>query len=202
MCAGVFIAPLAPVASRLEQPAPWLAAATMFATLATQPAVDRGEMMDRDATDARSALVIFIAVLAADLAAVVEHGYAPWALGGSAWLVIGALLAAGGLALRVWSIRTLGAWFSSTVRVREGQQVITTGPYRRIRHPSYTGALLVALGVTTMLGGPIGIALVVVVVIPAYLYRIRVEEAALSRELGAAYDAYAKRTRRLVPWIV
>jgi protein-S-isoprenylcysteine O-methyltransferase Ste14 len=201
MCAGAFIAPLLPVASRLEHPAPWLAAATMFATLVTQPAVDRDEMMDRDATDARSALVIFVAVLGADLTAVVEYGYAPWAFGTTVWFVIGMLLAGTGLALRVWSIRTLGAWFSSTVRVREGQQVITSGPYRLIRHPSYTGALLVALGVTTMLGGPIGVALVVAVVIPAYIYRIRVEEAALSRELGTAYDAYAKRTHRLVPWL-
>jgi protein-S-isoprenylcysteine O-methyltransferase Ste14 len=202
VCVVVFVGSLVPVATRLAHPAPWLACATMFATLMTQPAVDRSEMIDRDATDARSALAIFVAVLVADLTAVIEYGYAPWARDSIAWLVTGTLLAAIGLALRVWSIRTLGAWFTSTVRVRDGQPVVATGPYRWVRHPSYTGALLIAAGVTTLLGGPIGLALVVVVAIPAYVYRIRVEEAALLRTLGDAYATYARRTRRLVPWLV
>jgi len=85
--------------------------------------------------------------------------------------------------------------------VQTGQTVIESGPYRVLRHPSYTGALVIALGVTIALASPVGAALCLVVGIPAYLYRIAVEERTLSSQLGEPYRAYRTRTSRLIPWI-
>ena len=99
---------------------------------------------------------------------------------------IGLALMVAGLALRWYSILELGQSFTVDVMTRDGQKVVTSGPYRWIRHPSYTGALLTLLGVVvcclnwlSFFALPLAIA--------GYAYRIRIEEAALAEGLGEAY---------------
>ena len=116
-------------------------------------------------------------------------------------VVLGVAVRAGGLVLRIWAVRTLGADFTYDVRVRPGQPVVRTGPYRLMRHPSYSGALLATLGLGLALGTWLSLALAVLVPLPAVLRRIAVEERALTGELGWAYEDYRSSTRRLVPWI-
>jgi protein-S-isoprenylcysteine O-methyltransferase len=111
-------------------------------------------------------------------------------------------LTATGLALRLWAIRTLGEFFTSTVRVREGQRILSNGPYRVVRHPSYTGTLLTLTGIALALGSMIGLLMIVCVNVPAYLYRIRVEEDALLAGLGRDYARYRETTWRLVPYMM
>jgi protein-S-isoprenylcysteine O-methyltransferase Ste14 len=101
-----------------------------------------------------------------------------------------------GLALRVWAIATLGKAFRTTVEVDPGQAVVSTGPYARIRHPSYTGLLLI-LGLG--LGSWRSLAVCALVPVPALLLRVRVEEAELTRVLGDPYRRYQQRTKRLIP---
>lgn len=104
-----------------------------------------------------------------------------------------------GLGLRWWSVVVLGRFFTVEVRVAGDQRVVDTGPYRVVRHPSYTGLLLVFLGLGLELGD--WLALVVAVVPPAaaIVYRIRVEERALLAGLGDAYRRYGAGRARLVP---
>ncbi|HEY7223678.1 MAG TPA: isoprenylcysteine carboxylmethyltransferase family protein [Micromonosporaceae bacterium] len=104
-----------------------------------------------------------------------------------------------GLAVRVWAVLTLGTSFRTVVHVEAGQPVVSGGPYRWIRHPSYAGLLVIALGCG--LGAGNWLSIVVATVIPAagLLARIRVEEAELARVLGEPYRAYQRVTRRLVP---
>jgi protein-S-isoprenylcysteine O-methyltransferase Ste14 len=104
-----------------------------------------------------------------------------------------------GLAVRVWSVVTLGRSFSTFVQVDADQVVVTRGPYRWVRHPSYTGLLLIALGFG--LGAANWLSLLVCAVGPALglLPRIAVEEAELTRVLGERYRGYQKATHRIVP---
>jgi protein-S-isoprenylcysteine O-methyltransferase Ste14 len=106
-----------------------------------------------------------------------------------------------GLAVRGWAIATLGRSFRTTVEVDPGQAVITSGPYRWIRHPSYAGLLLILLGFGLASGDWLSLAVCVLLPLPAFVRRVQVEEAELSRVLGDAYRAYQARTSRLIPGV-
>ena len=117
------------------------------------------------------------------------------------WLVVGAGVAWLGIGFRAWAIITLGRFFRRDVTVAADQYVVTTGPYRFVRHPAYAGNLLVAAGVGLMLGNAASVAILVAGTLIGHLPRIRVEEAALEAELGAPYREFAAGRRRLVPGV-
>ena len=104
-----------------------------------------------------------------------------------------------GLIVRVWAITTLGRSFRTTVEVDAGQPVVQRGPYRWIRHPSYTGVLLLAAGYGLAMGNWLSLLIAVAVPVAAMLRRIGVEEAALTETLGRPYELYRTHTKRLVP---
>jgi protein-S-isoprenylcysteine O-methyltransferase Ste14 len=104
-----------------------------------------------------------------------------------------------GLATRVWAVAALGAAFRTTVEVDPDQAVVTSGPYKWIRHPSYAGLLLIVAGLGLALGDWLSAAVCLALPLPALAWRIHVEEAELGRVLGAAYRAYQARTARLIP---
>ena len=104
-----------------------------------------------------------------------------------------------GLALRVWAIAALGGGFRTTVEVEPGQAVVSSGPYRWIRHPSYAGLLLIVAGFGAALGCWLSLAACVVLPLPAIVWRIHVEEAELDRVLGMAYRTYRSERARLIP---
>ncbi len=104
-----------------------------------------------------------------------------------------------GLAIRIWAIVALGQAFRTTVEVDPGQAVISTGPYARIRHPSYAGLLLILAGFGFAVGGWRSLAVCVLLPLPALLLRIRVEEAEMTRVLGDTYRRYQQHTKRLIP---
>lgn len=104
-----------------------------------------------------------------------------------------------GAALRLWSIITLGRFFRGTVHVQSDHEIVRSGPYRRVRHPAYTGALVAAVGFGLMLGSALSLLLFAACCVAALVYRIRVEERVLGEALGEAYTSYAAGTPRLVP---
>lgn len=107
-----------------------------------------------------------------------------------------------GVALRSAAIRTLGHNFAPTVSVRPGQPVVEAGPYRYIRHPSYSGALLTLLGLGLALGGWASVLAVLLCGGAGVAYRVSVEERMLRRSLGRPYEEYMRRTRRLIPFVL
>jgi protein-S-isoprenylcysteine O-methyltransferase Ste14 len=113
---------------------------------------------------------------------------------------LGLALQAGGLALRVWSMRTLGAFYSRTLRTEEDQKVVDTGPYRLVRHPGYLGSVMIWTGFALSSGSLPVVAGVTGVVGRAYGHRIDAEEQLLGRELPG-YDDYSQRTWKLIPLI-
>ena len=106
-----------------------------------------------------------------------------------------------GVALRWYSVSVLGKYFTFDVAIHSGQVLVEVGPYRYIRHPSYSGALLSLLGFGLALGNWAGLAASLLCLGFAYAYRIPVEEAALASALGETYQQYLKRTWRLVPFL-
>ncbi|HEX4214558.1 MAG TPA: isoprenylcysteine carboxylmethyltransferase family protein [Candidatus Dormibacteraeota bacterium] len=121
---------------------------------------------------------------------------APWV-----WLVVGLVIAWAGMLLRAWAVVTLGRSFTTTVVVRPEQRMVTTGPYRLIRHPSYLGLLIFFLGFGLGLGNPLCVPAIVVLSLIGLVRRIAVEEAALRRELGDSYVEYARGRSRLIPGV-
>ncbi len=81
-----------------------------------------------------------------------------------------------GIALRIWANRVLGAYYTRTLRIQSGQSVVRAGPYRLIRHPGYTGALLMWFGAILATRNWITLVVVGVSVVGVYLYRITTEE--------------------------
>jgi protein-S-isoprenylcysteine O-methyltransferase Ste14 len=104
-----------------------------------------------------------------------------------------------GMALRYWAVITLGASFRTTIETERGQKVISAGPYKLIRHPSYSGWLLICLGYGIAVQNWLSLIVVVALPLAALLYRIHAEEKTLVSTLGIEYVEYQKRTKRLVP---
>jgi protein-S-isoprenylcysteine O-methyltransferase Ste14 len=107
-----------------------------------------------------------------------------------------------GIAFRYYAMRVLGRFFTFDVAVHGGQTVVESGPYRYIRHPSYTGAMVTLMGFGLALGNWAGLIALVACGAIGYTYRIHVEEAALVAALGQPYTDYMDRTRRLVPFVI
>ncbi len=116
-----------------------------------------------------------------------------------ALFLCGLCLMVAGMALRWWSIRVLGRHFTVDVAIRDGHRIVRDGPYRSLRHPSYTGALATFYGFALCLGDVAALLAVVVPVTLVFLRRIRVEEAVLAEAFPDDYPAYARETRRLLP---
>jgi protein-S-isoprenylcysteine O-methyltransferase Ste14 len=119
------------------------------------------------------------------------------------WVVfgVGVVAIVTGSLLRQWAITTLGRFFTPDVRVARDQLVVTGGPYRWVRHPSYTGFLLAVVGFGLALGNWLSILIVAVVPLLALVARIHVEEAALLSNLGEPYARFAAPRKRLVPGV-
>ena len=107
-----------------------------------------------------------------------------------------------GVLFRQWAIAVLGRFFSTSVRIVENHRVVEKGPYRLVRHPSYTGILITFIGISLTVQSLGALLVLLAVFSVAFGYRIRVEEKTLLSELGDNYANYMKRTKRLIPYLI
>jgi protein-S-isoprenylcysteine O-methyltransferase Ste14 len=122
--------------------------------------------------------------------------------GGLVWpAVAGIALIATGIGLRAWSIATLGRFFQYRIKVQPGHRVVTSGPYRYVRHPSYTGLALVLIGIALACDDVWSLVAVAVLGGIGLAVRIRAEERQLSDALGDDYERFASDRKRLVPGV-
>ncbi len=142
---------------------------------------------------------LVIGLLSAFLPAYAERqGW--WVLDGETVRWLGVFFYLAGGALRIWPIFVLGRRFSGLVAIQPGHELVTGGIYRVIRHPSYLGMIILMLGWALAFRSGLGLILAALI-IPPLLARIRSEENLLRLQFGDEYDAYRRRTSRLIPGI-
>ena len=114
---------------------------------------------------------------------------------------LGLALAVSGAALAILSRMLLGRNWSATVQLKQEHELITTGPYRLVRHPIYTGLLLLFLGNAVMVGDWRGL-LAVAIVLVSFWRKLRLEETWLTEHFGESYRLYQARTKALIPEVL
>jgi protein-S-isoprenylcysteine O-methyltransferase len=158
-----------------------------------------------DSKDSGSIKVIlggmWIALLIAYVVAFTSAGSFPqrWQL---PLFVAGTLMIFFGSLLRRYCFRTLGKYFTGDVRATPGQPVICSGPYRLVRHPSYTAGMIMFIGIGLALGNWFSLVLLMIATIATYSYRVVVEERVLLATIGEPYGNYMKERKRFIPYVV
>lgn len=148
---------------------------------------------------------LYVVILAAGLGVVGAFAFAHDVRGAgisvARWpiFVIGLAIVMLGVALRQWAVRVLGKFFTVQVRVRSDQTVVDTGPYRFVRHPSYTAIIMSFVGIGVALENWLSLAVLIVVPTIGLVIRIRIEERALLDALGEPYRLFSTSRARLVP---
>lgn len=131
-----------------------------------------------------------------------RHAGVNWP-GGRAWPVVaGIVLVLAGLVMRVWSVLALGRFFQYQIEIQAGHRVVATGPYRYVRHPSYTGMALVTLGFAFASCDILSVPAVLILTGLGLTVRIRAEEKQLTAALGADYQEFAAHRKRLIPGVL
>jgi protein-S-isoprenylcysteine O-methyltransferase Ste14 len=154
--------------------------------------------------DRGSTRLLGVAFLAAVLTLLAAPALNAIPLGAMGWPAVGWVgigLMVGGIALRFWATRALGRFYTRTLRAAGDQPVIDRGPYKVLRHPGYSGVLVMWAGAGLATLNGIAATAVVVGMCGAYGYRIRREEEMLRSALGRPYETYMQRTWRLVPFV-
>jgi protein-S-isoprenylcysteine O-methyltransferase Ste14 len=123
------------------------------------------------------------------------HWQVPLFVAGMLMLVLGSLL-------RRYCFRTLGEHFTGDVKASSSQPVIDSGPYRLVRHPSYTAGIMMFAGIGLALGNWLSLGILIVATAATYGYRVSIEERALLDTIGEPYRVYMKERKRFIPYIV
>jgi protein-S-isoprenylcysteine O-methyltransferase Ste14 len=114
---------------------------------------------------------------------------------------IGTVVCVLGLAVALWSRRTLAGNWSATVTFKQGHELVQAGPYRFVRHPFYTGILLMILG-SVIGAGRLQSWLGFLIVCVGFLIKLKQEESLMLRHFPDEYPAYRTRVKALVPFLI
>jgi protein-S-isoprenylcysteine O-methyltransferase Ste14 len=153
--------------------------------------------------DVRAEIVFRVLFFAGILLLPLGRAVAPTAVIGGGVLLFGLGVVLGwlGLLLRWWSFVSLGKYFTVVLETSEDQPVVTRGPYRVLRHPSYAGLLLAFAGTGLMVGNWLSAFGAVALVLIALIHRLRIEEHALTAAFGDQYREFAASRARLIPYV-
>lgn len=154
-----------------------------------------------DSLEKRTFFTIFTVLIATIIAAMVLQELQPFATLALIGQLVGIILLATGVFLRFWGIIHLKSQFTRYVTVREGDEIVSTGPYRKLRHPLYTGLLLITLGMALFFGSLIAAIIGGIAIVWALLQRINYEERLLIEKFGPDYEQWMKKRARLIPFI-
>jgi protein-S-isoprenylcysteine O-methyltransferase len=141
-----------------------------------------------------------VSMLGAVAAAIfVASAALPW----DSWLAIalGSGLVVLGIGLRRWAAATLGVFFTRSILIRSEHRIVTTGPYRFVRHPAYAGDLVALVGLALTLGNWLSIVIAIIGFFLAHVPRITAEEVALEANFGEHYREFARTRKRLIPCV-
>lgn len=106
-----------------------------------------------------------------------------------------------GLSLRFWAVKHLGRFFTTDVAIQQQHRLVTSGPYRAVRHPAYTGLLLALAAAGWAMGDFLALLCLTVPIFRGFRIRITIEERMLLQAFGVAYREYSRTSWRLLPWL-
>lgn len=176
----------------------------MFANAAvwlTQPPVSGSETKQNKNRDKFSVLLILFFSLGSIIIAVVDWAYFSNNVQSNITIIAGVILILSGIAFRVWSIQTLGRYFTATVQIQQDHKLITRGPYTVVRHPSYLGAWATIVGTTVFFNSYIAFITALIGMGSSYYIRMKLEEKALTEMFGEQYIQYQKKVKQIIPFI-
>lgn len=160
-----------------------------------------GEPMREEKGD-RSFWLILPGFLAVFFAPPLEWYYLPAFLARTIWMqVAGLALILAAVALRVWARAHIRGLYSGHVEVQADHRLVQSGPYRFVRHPGYTGFILLALGLAIGYSSWIGLAAILLLLLPGLAYRMQIEERLLNEQFGEEYQHFSHKTKKLIPGI-
>lgn len=103
--------------------------------------------------------------------------------------------------LQVWAYKTMGKNYSQEVIISKKQELVTNGPYKIVRHPQYISQLISDLGAGIALASYFVVPMVIVVQIPLFILRAKLEEKLMMKKFGEQYKEYKKKTGFIIPFI-
>lgn len=177
---------------------PWLVLAAFFIDYLIPRLTTPNRQKPAERSDRGSYFIIsIIALVALGIGVLIRRSNIGTLSGSFQW--IGLIVILAGLFLREWALIKLGRFFSRTVQIEQGHKVVKDGPYRWIRHPAYTGMILIDTGVIMALGTWLGALVTLILMTASVMYRISVEEKTLLRAFGDEYRKYMAQTWKLFP---
>lgn len=160
------------------------------------------EAVVREETGDRSFWLILPGFLAIFYGPPLEYLYLPETLPRLLWMQIaGLVLIAAGLLIRIWTRIVAKGLYTGHVQVKVSHRLVLEGPYQFVRHPGYTGYMVMAIGLSIGYSSLIGLFAIAALLLPGLVYRMKVEETLLTLQFGDGYKQYTLKTKRLIPGI-
>jgi protein-S-isoprenylcysteine O-methyltransferase Ste14 len=200
---GMFIVPLAGALELMLSPQIIFFCVISFASLLAQPDINPKEISSNRKTDGFTAALIMGTIVLAQIAAVIEWAYFPTVQTDAVQSVaiIGYVLLILGFGLRTWAIHVLDKHFTATIPQNLKKELVKKGPYKILRHPSYTGGLVGVTAISIILQNTVTPLLTFICLLLVYLVRISREENHLLKSFGQQFRNYQAQTWRLFPYI-
>lgn len=168
----------------------------------TQPRFSISESKAKFSSDRNTVWLILGVSCIGQIASLMEWAYIKEGIPAfSMWTYVGAVMLVGGTAFRVYAINVLGKYFSTTVQIKNEHRIITAGPYKILRHPSYSGAYIAMLGCAVFLESITGLLIFGIGMLFVYHLRIKTEEQTLIQNFKEDYLNYSKQTWKMFPMV-
>jgi protein-S-isoprenylcysteine O-methyltransferase Ste14 len=168
----------------------------------TQPPVSVEETNEKQSSDRFSVILILAMSATGVIAPIVDWAYFQPEKNTINWVTyLGIATLLFGIYFRAWAVNTLGKFFTATVQIKDDHQLIQSGPYQIVRHPSYTGAFLAILSSSLILNSWIGFIIAFLAMSYAYYVRIGIEERELIGKFQDRYIEYKKTTKMIIPYV-
>jgi protein-S-isoprenylcysteine O-methyltransferase Ste14 len=162
----------------------------------------RSGKSDKKGADKNSELFIWLVIGVSAYAGVyLSHVYDVPIYSNGMFAFVGIALILIGIGFRFWAIKQLGRFFTVDVTIRQDHQLMQSGFYQYLRHPSYAASLLSFFGFGFSLNSWLSLAIVFIPVLFSFIHRMNVEEKVLKDQFGEKYIDYMSKTKRIVPFI-
>ena len=174
----------------------WIVISAMVLVLGSQPSIKLSDLVASN-DSASMLLILFSAICTVNMAMIEFSLNADGHI--NSWTLVGILIMVVGLIIRIIAINQLHDFFTNTVSIRQNHRIIKTGFYAIVRHPSYTGSLLVFYGLPVLLQSWLSLPFSIILTYLAYHNRIKIEERCLIEHFGEMYQVYKNNTGTLFP---